>query len=277
MLNYIYIFNHFLIMPVSFLFLSFKKLKYLIYAFILLAISGILNLVLYFHLDIEKNFDPVLTNFIITVFFIFIATRIYENRENLESYNYLRKTILAGFGLYYLFEHIPFLRGLIILIVALISVLLAQIIGFKCYISGIDYAGYNILLQTSLNIIGGNILEVNVPVSETNINIVLGCTGLREILLLYFLIKFSNSKDLSKKIKKSTFLVGASVIFFVNIIRNVVVIYFTGYKNLPFELTHHTIGSILIFLALLFVTLFTLFRIPQINRHIENIFGLKKI
>ncbi len=146
--------------------------------------------------------------------------------------------------------------------------------GFSCEISGIDYAGHALFWQTGLNSAGGNIFEVNVPISPTNIGIVLGCTGLREILLFYFLVKFTDARF---QLKKKVFLTGALVIFIANILRNVIVIYFTGYKELPFELTHHTIGSITIFIALIFVVIYTLFKIPQINSHIEDIFNLKKI
>ncbi len=275
--NILYIITNFIILPLAFIFLSFfkkDKIKYLIIGLLLLSLHSFVNLILYINIDIEKSFDSAITNFILAFLFLYITSKISNDKSKFSSYNYMRKVILYGFGIYYLFEHIPLLRGIVILIISCFSVIFARVMGFNCGISGIDYAGYSLFWQEKLNIVGGNIMEVNVPISSTNIGIVLGCTGLREILLLYFFIKLT---DVDYKLQRKTFLIGAFTLLIANILRNTIVIYYTGYKNLPFEFTHHTIGSILIFIALLFVVIYTLFKIPQINSYIEEIFGLKKI
>ena len=275
--NIIYSVNSFIILPFAFIFFALfrkNKIKFLITALALLSTHSFVNLILYINIDIEKSIDSIVTNLVLVIIFIYILSKISDNENKFPAYHYLKKIILYGFGIYYFFEHIPLLRGMVILVVAFISIIIAKIMGFQCGISGIDYAGYSLFWQTELSTVGGNIFEVNVPISPTNIGIVLGCTGLREILLLYFLIAFT---DALPQLKKKTFLTGALVIFTANILRNTIVIYFTGYKNLSFEFTHHTIGSILILVTLIFVVIYTLFKIPQINSYIEDIFSLKKI
>jgi len=272
MLNSLYFINHFILLPISFGLLAISKnRKILIFSFLIISLHSFINLFIYLNADIEKNFDPILTNFILGLLFILISFRV---SDKIESFNYLRKVIIFSFGIYFLIEHLPILRGVVTLIVAFVTVLINRFLGFNCYIAGIDYAGYNIFIQTKLNIIAGNILEVNVPIGNTDINIVLGCSGVREILILGFLIKFTSANF---DIKRKTFFTDFLIIFIANILRNVIVVYYTGYKNVSFETTHHIAGSILIFLALFSVTVFTLFKIPEINSHLENILGLKRI
>lgn len=275
--NILYVLSSFIILPLAFFFIFlFKEDKpvFFIISLLLFSFHSMVNLILYINIDIEKSLDPVITNTVLAFLFLFIVSKFSYNKNRFTAYSYIKRVILYGFGLYYFIEHIPLLRGIIVLIIASISVIVARIMGFDCAIGGIDYAGYPLFWQYRLNIISGNILEVNVPVSPTNIGIVLGCTGAREIILIYFFIMLT---DANSKLKLKTFLINVVVIMVANIVRNVIVIYYTGYRNVPFEFTHHTIGSIIIFLALLFIVIHTLFRIPQINSHIEDIFGLKKI
>lgn len=275
--NILYSINSLIILPAAFILLFLykeNKSRYLIAGLAFLSIHSFINLFLYINIGVERNLDPVITNFILVVLFLFITSKITGEKDKLAGYHYLSRVILYGFGIYYFFEHIPFLRGIVTLIIAFPSVIFAKIMGSNCWISGIDYAGYNLFWQGKLSIIGENILEVNVPVTPTNIGIVLGCTGLREIILLYFLIRLTSAGTV---LKKRIFLIDSLIIIIANVIRNTIVIYYTGYKNLSFEFTHHTVGSILILVALLFVVIFTLFKIPQINSYIEDIFNLKKI
>jgi len=275
--NILYILSSFIILPLAFFFITlFKenKPRFLIIGLLLFSFHSVINLILYINIDIEKSLDPVITNAVLVFLFLFIVSKFSYSKNRFPAYNYMKKVIFYGFGLYYFIEHIPLLRGIIVLIIASISVILARIMGFDCAIGGIDYAGYSLFWQDRLNIISGNILEVNVPISPTNIGIVLGCTGAREIILIYFFIMLT---DADSKLKRKTFLINVITILVANIIRNVIVIYYTGYRNMPFEFTHHTIGTIIIFLALLSIVIHTLFRIPQINSYIEDIFGLKKI
>lgn len=275
--NILYNVSSFIIIPVAFLCLWLykdKNIKLLTFGLLFLSLHSFINLYLYINIGVEENLDPVITNFILILIFLFITSKISDDSSKFLSYKYFSKVILYGFGIYYFFEHSPLLRGVVILLAAFISVVFARVMGFSCSIGGMDYAGYNLLWQTKLDIIKGSIFEVNVPIAPTDIAIVLGCTGLREIILLYFLIKLTSADP---ALKKKVFLIDALVIIIANIIRNAVVIYYTGYKNTPFEITHHTVGSILIFAALLFVVIFTLFKIPRINAHIEDIFNLKKI
>lgn len=275
--NILYILSHFIILPLGFIFLIFfnkSRIQLLVWGFLLISFYTFLNLMLYVNIGIEQNLDPAITGVVIIIMFLIIIIKMSDIENNFDSYNYLRKVILYGFGLYFLIEHIPLLRGIVTLIIALISVALANIIGFNCSIAGIDYADYNLFWQYKIDIISGNIIEVNIPINPTDISIVLGCTGIREILLLYFIIMHTSAET---SLKRRTFFITMSVILIANILRNTIVLYYTGYKNLPFEFTHHTIGTILIFFSLLFVVIFTLFKVPEINSHIENIFNLKKI
>ncbi|MBN1899089.1 MAG: hypothetical protein JW827_09950 [Spirochaetes bacterium] len=277
MINFLFNINRILIFPaVLILLLLFKKEKVFFFtsALIVLCLYSFINLLIYIQIDVMKSPDPIITHMILIITLTYIILKVTDEDWRYPAYRYLTRIILFSFGIYFLIENIPLLRGLSILAVAFLSFLPAHLLGFKGALGGIDYAGYSLFWQQGIGVIKGNIFEVNVPIEPTDIGIVLGCTGVREILLFYFLIHFIEA-DVS--LKRRVFFVVALILFTANIVRNTVVIYFTGGKDVPFETTHHTAGGLIIFLALLFSIIYTLFKLPQINSYMEDILRLKKI
>ncbi len=268
--------NNFLIIPLSFILLIlYRKNTFYYILSLILFIAGLLIKIL---MNIQNfnsiNYDELITNIIICAVLIYICLRILENKIPDETLLYIKKIILFSFGLFFIIENSPFLRGISSYIIAIPSVLISKIFGFSFSIEGIDYGHYLIYWQTYLEYIGEMLFEINVPIQGTNIAIVLGCTGIRELLLFFGIVNFTNAE---KPLKRKVFNLILVIIITSNIIRNSVVIIFTGGRNVSFETTHHIFGGILIFITLITSFIYALIKIPEINRHIEKTFGLKPL
>ncbi|MBU1078054.1 MAG: exosortase/archaeosortase family protein [Spirochaetes bacterium] len=274
--QYLFNINNILIIPASLVLLClYKKSTFLYLLSIGLLITSFTIKALIDVSNIDSiNYDTLITNIIIIIILIYISFRILETKINWETLLYLKKIILTGFGIFFLVENIPFLRGIISYLITLPSMLLAKIFSFSGSIEGIDYGHYPMYWQTFIEYINRVPFEVHVPIAGTNIGIVLGCTGLREILLFYSIIQFTG---IPQKEKNKTFRLVFFSIMIINIIRNAIVLIFTGGRNVPFETTHHLIGGIMIFLTLLGLFIYVLIRIPEVNKRLENLFGLKPI
>ncbi len=272
----LYKINLYFFYPAGLILLLFKNknLTLLAGGYFLLGISSVIKAVLSIAIPQQIEYDSLFTGVIIALFCFYMVHRILSDPSIKETYSYFSKVIFSTFTIYYFFKNIPFLRGIIILAVAFPGVLILKLAGVDVGIGGIDYNNIPLYWQSSVEVYGSQLWEVNVPITNTNVTIVLGCTGLREILIFLFAILYAKG-DFKKKQK--AFLISALLIVITNILRNIVVIYFTGIKDVSFDTTHHTVGSIMIFLALLISTIFTLFHVPYINSQIENLFKLKKI
>lgn len=275
MLNFLFNINNLFIIPLSLLFLIIYKKNRLFFELSLIIFISSLFLKLMITIQYEpNNYDSIITNLILMIILGLFCFRTFENKIREETLQYLKKVILLGFGIFHLIENIPVLRGLLIYIMTIPSLLITKIAGLPFSISGIDYGSYPLYWQTSVEYVNKIIFEVHVPIQPTNIGIVLGCTGIREFLLFFSIISFSST---AKQIKTKALQIVFISIFLINILRNTIVLIYTGAKNVPFETTHHYIGGGMILLTLIGLFIFILIKIPEVNKHIENLFGLKPI
>jgi exosortase/archaeosortase family protein len=111
-------------------------------------------------------------------------------------------------------------------------------------------------------------------VSPTDVAVVYGCTGIREILFLFFAVAFTQAE---RQKKQKAFWLAGSIIYAANILRNNLVIALYGGRWTSFEIIHSLVGNILVFLALTSSALIVFFTIPEVPKRLFSALKLDKI
>ncbi|MBA7624477.1 hypothetical protein ES703_31886 [subsurface metagenome] len=208
------------------------------------------------------------------IFFIALFMLQYEVRgkDCLEgrSHLYVGRVVAAGCILNFIFSYVTFLNGALTLFVALQSIILPFIMGMGISWPFIDTMGNSIWFKTQFapDLVSGFFPQVRVPVYPTDVAIVYGCTGLREILFLLFAVAFTKA---SGEKKKKAFFIAAPLIYAANILRNNLVVGLYGGGLISYEIAHSLLGNILVFLAITVAAVATFLIIPEIPAHLSSI------
>lgn len=203
--------------------------------------------------------------------FMFIAFHellSYEWNEEYEPLRFLTgATFIAGI-IYFLVDRIPLISGLLIKIVADHTVAFLNGLNFNYYSGGIDYAGNGPWYRTNGN-------EIFVPITDAGINqvvqIVLACTALQAMAVAMSFI--SSTKDPMKR-KVAAFAIVMPAIYIMNLVRNVVIVYYFDVERVNFELVHGYIGKALSLAVLVLLVLLTFYLLPQLYENINGLFEL---
>lgn len=202
-------------------------------------------------------------------FFLYLSYHEYLSfnwQEDVKSLKWIAGTSFIAGIIYFLIEKIPIISGALIYVVAVQSVLLINAFGFNYSLGSIDY-GNGMYYKTTYN-------EVSVAVlggqssTGAQIQIALACTGIQSMMIfvgaIFCVAAISRRKWLA-------FIATVPVIYILNLVRNISVIYMMYTLGWSYEVAHHQIGKIGSLIALIFLA-FLLFKLlPEI---LENIWGL---
>jgi len=188
---------------------------------------------------------------------------------------YLGKVFAAaGIGNFAL-SYFTFLNGTLTFLVALQSILLPLIMGMKISLPLIDTMGNSLLFKTQYapSLLDRSFPQVRVLIPPTDVAVVYECTGMREILFLFFAVNYTQAEQPTKR---KAFWLAGSIIYAANILRNNLVIALYGGRWTSFEIIHSLIGNILVFLALVSAALVVFFAIPEVPKRFISVLKPQK-
>ena len=169
-------------------------------------------------------------------FFVYLGYHEYLSYiwgEENESLKWIVGASFIAGGLYFLVDKIPILSGYLILAVALQSVWLINLFGFNYGVGPIKYGGNPLWYRTNYN-------EIAVHVEGSMVDIIQACTAIQSMLIfvgaIYCVQAVTNRKW-------KAFLATVPVIYILNLIRNVGVIYMMDELGWSYEFSHHTVGK----------------------------------
>lgn len=168
-------------------------------------------------------------------------------------------TVIAGFS-YFLIEKISFLSGFLIKIVADQTAWALQLLGYNVVAQGIIYNE-----------------EIHVPVTfngETSVYLILACTGIQSMIIFIGAIAALSHADNHRRWK--AFLGTVPIIYFLNIIRNMGVIYGIEVLGYSFAFMHHVVGKIGSLIALIILAFFAFTVLPELYDNIMGLIDLPK-
>jgi exosortase/archaeosortase family protein len=169
-------------------------------------------------------------------------------------------------------SHLTFLEIAVTYFVAAQSILLPVLMGMGVTLPRVETMGQSLLLKTLYAPVGAAEVfpKVRIPVHPTNIAIVYGCTGVREMILVLFLVAFTGAP--SEK-KRKAVLIGTSAVYLGNLARNNLVVLLHGGGKTSFELAHGLIGHLLVMLVLIAAAVVVFFVVPEIPDHLAALIG----
>ncbi|UCG70631.1 MAG: archaeosortase A, partial [Thermoplasmata archaeon] len=173
-------------------------------------------------------------------------------------------SFFAG-GLYFLIDKIPVLSGYLIYIVAVQSVWLTNAFGYSYGVGDINYAGNPLWYRTNFN-------DIFVPIEGSRLSIIQSCTAIQSMLI--FVGAIYCVQALSRR-KWMAFFATVPVIYILNLIRNVGMIYMMDVLGWSYDLSHNTIGKGGSFLALIILAVISFKLLPELLDNIWGIIDLK--
>jgi archaeosortase A (PGF-CTERM-specific) len=189
----------------------------------------------------------------------------HERKEEVESLKWIvGASFLAG-GLYFLFDKIPILSGYLILAVAYQTVGLINLFGYDYGVGGINYVDNPLWYRTNFG-------EIQVPVEGSSVVIIQSCTAIQSMLIFIAAIYFVQA---ASKRKWYAFAATVPVIYVLNLIRNVGVIYMMDTLDWSYQVAHHEIGKTGSFLALIALAAISFKLLPELLDNIWGLVGLK--
>jgi archaeosortase A (PGF-CTERM-specific) len=194
--------------------------------------------------------------------FLFLA-----QHENLsykwdEEYQPLRFLAVGAFwaaGIYFLFDRIPALAGGLIAVVADHTVALLGVFASGYSVGPVDYVTGSEIFAPVLS--GG------VPV----VNIILACTAIQGITIAAALVPGTTDPPRRKALVLGILV---PVTYVMNLVRNVVVIYFYNEAGDTWEFVHNGYGKGLSFLVLIVLMLVAFWLLPELYLNINGLFEL---
>ena len=182
----------------------------------------------------------------------------YTKREELESLTFLAgSTFIAGF-FYFLIEKLPLLSGVLIKTVAGQTVWVMKVMGYHVYTGAINYGS-----------------EITVPVyfnGNHSVQLILACTGLQSMMIFVGVIAALRGVDKSRRFKALVYTV--PVIYVLNIVRNVGVIYGVEVLHQTFYFMHNVVGKAGSLLALIVLAYLAFDILPELYGNISSLFEL---
>ncbi len=183
----------------------------------------------------------------------------YKRAEEIESLQFLAgATFFAGM-LYFVFQKIDYMAGLLIKVVAEQTAAILRAMGYAVEAGGVYYG-----------------INTHVPVyfnGHESVQLILACTGLQSMAV--FIGVFAALKaDKHRRIK--AFFYTVPTIYVLNLIRNVGVIYGTEELGLSFYLMHNVIGKAGSLVALIVLAFIVFELLPELYDNIMDLFKLPK-
>jgi archaeosortase A (PGF-CTERM-specific) len=185
----------------------------------------------------------------------------YERNEDIASLKWISGASFFAGGLYLLIDKIPILSGYLIYGVAVQTVAFINIFGYSYGVGEINYAGNPLWYRTNFN-------EIQVSIEGSKVAIIQSCTAIQSMLI--FIAAIYCVQALSRR-KWYAFFATVPVIYVLNLIRNVGVIYMMDELNWSYNLAHHEIGKGGSFIALIVLAAIAFKILPEL---LDNIWGL---
>lgn len=185
----------------------------------------------------------------------------FEREEEIESLKWIAGASFFAGGLYFLIDKIPILSGYLIYGVAVQTVALINLFGFSYGVGEINYAGNPLWYRTNFN-------EIQVSIEGSNVAIIQSCTAIQSMLI--FVAAIYCVQAVSRR-KWYVFFATVPVIYVLNLIRNVGVIYMMDELNWSYNTAHHEIGKGGSFIALIVLAAIAFKILPEL---LDNIWGL---
>jgi archaeosortase A (PGF-CTERM-specific) len=164
-------------------------------------------------------------------------------------------------GLYFLVDRIPILSGYVIYGVAVQTVWLVNIFGLGYGVGDINYAGNPLWYRTNYN-------EISVPIEGSSVAIIQSCTAIQSMLIFIGAIYCVQAL---KKSKWYAFFATVPVIYVLNLIRNLGIIYMMDVLGWSYDFSHNTVGKAGSFLALIVLAFIAFKLLPEL---LDNIWGI---
>jgi archaeosortase A (PGF-CTERM-specific) len=185
----------------------------------------------------------------------------FERNEDITALKWISGASFFAGGLYFLIDKIPILSGYLIYGVAVQTVALINLFGFSYGVGEINYAGNPLWYRTNFN-------EISVSIKGSNLAIIQSCTAIQSMLI--FIAAIYCVQAISKR-KWYTFFATVPVIYVLNLIRNISVIYMMDELGWSYDLAHHEIGKGGSFVALIVLAAISFKLLPEL---LDNIWGL---
>lgn len=198
-------------------------------------------------------------------FFIYISYHEYLSYKWKEEHRGLK--FLAGTTFFSAFPYF-IVDKFIIVSQSLIIFTAKQTVFFLNLISNTEY---------SIGEIGWNGIEYYTPVFPSYIGIILACTAIQSMLIFIGGILATEGEDYSfNKRRLKAFLITVPVIYVLNIIRNVGIIYGVNDLDLNFEYLHGVLGKGGSLIALIILAFFVFKILPELHENILSLVELYK-
>jgi len=245
---------------------EYKKHVFRILGFGLLGIFWLTLAPYYFGIKDYFNLMLVVGGLPVFLYFAYHEYLSKKWNEDPDEMKFLAGSASIGTFIYFGIQRIPILAGTLINIVAEQTAWILNLIGYDFYAGDINFGGNPIWYRTSAEF-------VTVPIEGTSINIILACTGLQAIAAAGALICCTRSAR-NRKVK--SLLLVVPVVYVVNLIRNVLVIYLTVEGITSFEVAHNQIAKTLsvIVLIILMISVFEI--MPELFENIMDLLRLPK-
>ena len=197
-------------------------------------------------------------------FYAFLGYHEYLSHIRQEEVESLKWIVGASFmagGFYFLIDKIPILSGYLILAVAYQTVGLINIFGHSYGVGEINYVGNPLWYRTNFH-------EIKVSVEGSSVAIIQSCTAIQSMLIFVAAIYFVQAT--SRK-KWYAFAATVPVIYVLNLIRNVGVIYMMDTLGWSYQVAHHEVGRTGSLIALIILAAVAFKLLPEL---LDNIWGL---
>ena len=181
--------------------------------------------------------------------------------EEIKSLKWITGASFFAAGLYFLIDRIPILSGYVIYGVAVQTVWLVNVFGLGYGVGDINYAGNPLLYRTNYN-------EISVPIEGSSVAIIQSCTAIQSMLIFIGAIYCVQAL---KRHKWNAFFATVPVIYVLNLIRNLGIIYMMDVLDWSYEFSHNTVGKAGSFLALIILAFIAFKLLPEL---LDNIWGI---
>lgn len=186
-------------------------------------------------------------------------------KEENKSLKWITGASFFGGGIYFLIDKIPILSGYLIYAVALQTVWLINLFGYGYSVGDINYAGNPLWYRTNYN-------EISVQITDSSVSLVQACTAAQSMLI--FIGAIYCVQALTKR-KWNAFLATVPVIYVLNLIRNIGIIYMMDELGWSYDLAHNTVGKGGSFIALIVLAFVAFKLLPELLDNIWGIIDLK--
>ncbi|MEA2054902.1 MAG: archaeosortase A [Candidatus Thermoplasmatota archaeon] len=184
----------------------------------------------------------------------------YKRNEELNHLTFIAGATFISAFFYFLIDKLPVLSGALIKMVAEQTVWVMKAIGYDVATGAISY-GKAITVPVYFN---GN----------HSVQLILACTGLQSMMIFIGVIAALKGVDWRRRFK--AFMLTIPVIYALNIVRNVGVIYGVEVRNYTFYFMHNVVGKIGSLLVLIILAYLTFEILPELYDNISSLFELPK-